>query len=95
MHTRIICIDSEPDRVARPVEVMRAWGFEVMVASSPGAGLALVQLFPPDVILLQADLANRLKARIGQLCPSARLLTIGQLPPSAEELKAALGAAAA
>ncbi len=85
MHTRIICIDPEEGRVEEPVKVLRAAGYEVMMALSPQVGLALTRLFPPDVVLLHSDLAD-LGQAIEQAAPKARIVLTGDQAPE-EELR--------
>ncbi len=84
---RILLIDPDADRAEEPVEVLRSAGYEVMLAFSPEVGMALVQLFPPDIVLLDSDLAERLVPQIRQACPSVPLVLTGEKPVSVEDLQ--------
>jgi DNA-binding response OmpR family regulator len=84
---RIICIDPDAGRTEQPVEVLRSAGYEVMLAFSPEAGLALVRLFTPDFILLHCDLAEALMPQIRAACPSTLVMLTGERMVSAEQLQ--------
>ncbi len=84
---RIICIDPDIDRAEEPVEVLRSAGYEVMLAFSPEVGMALVRLFPPDIVLLDSDLVERLEPQIRQACPSVPVVLTGEKPVSVEDLE--------
>jgi DNA-binding response OmpR family regulator len=84
---RIICIDPDAGRVQEPVEVLRSAGYEVMLASSADVGLALVRLFPPDLVLLHRDLAERLLPQIRQTKPAIPVVLTGDTPILVEELE--------
>jgi DNA-binding response OmpR family regulator len=84
---RIICIDPDPGRVEEPVAVLRSAGYEVMLAFSPEVGMALLRLFPPDVVLLHSDLSEQLLPQIHQARPSAAVVLTGENPVSVEELQ--------
>jgi DNA-binding response OmpR family regulator len=83
---RIICIDPDAGRVEEPVALLRSAGYEVMLAFSPEVGMALLRLFPPDVVLLDSALANKLESQVHQACPSAAVVLTGEKPVSVEEL---------
>ena len=83
---RIICIDPDAGRVEEPVSLLRSAGYEVMLAFSPEVGMALLRLFPPDVVLLDSSLANKLEGQVRQACPSAAIVLTGEKPVSVEEL---------
>jgi DNA-binding response OmpR family regulator len=85
--SRILCIDPDAGRAEEPVEVLRSAGYEVMLAFSPEVGIALVWLFPPDIVLLDSDLAERLAPQIRQACPAAPVVLTGKKPVSVEELR--------
>jgi len=84
---RIICIDSNPNRAEEPVTVLRSAGYEVMLAFCPEVGLALLRLFPPDIVLLDPDLSEQLLPQIRQVCPGAPVVLTGDKPVSVEELR--------
>jgi DNA-binding response OmpR family regulator len=84
---RIICIDPNAGRVEEPVTLLRSAGYEVMLAFSPEVGMALLRLFPPDIVLLDSALADKLMAQIHQACPSAPVVLTGEKPVSVEELR--------
>jgi len=84
---RIICIDSNAGRFEEPVKVLRSAGYEVMLAFSPEVGLALLRLFPPDIVLLDPDLSEQLLPQIHQACPGAPVVLTGDKPVSVEELR--------
>jgi len=84
---RIICIDTESSRVKEPVEVLRSAGYEVMLAFSPEVGMALLRLFPPDIVLLDSHLSEQLMPQISLACPSVPVVVTGEKPVSVEELK--------
>jgi DNA-binding response OmpR family regulator len=84
---RILCIDPDAGRAEEPVEVLRSAGYEVMLAFSPEVGMALVWLFPPDIVLLDSDLAESLAPQIRQACPAAPVVLTGERPVSVEELR--------
>ena len=84
---RIICIDSDPRRVEEPVKVLRSDGYEVMLAYTPEVGIALVRLFPPDLVLLDSALSDQLMPPILQVCPSIPVVVTGEKPLSVEELE--------
>jgi len=84
---RIICIDPNSGRVEEPVKVLRSAGHEVMLAFSPEVGMALLRLFPPDIVLLDSDLAEQFVPRIHQACPSVPVVLTGDKPVSVEDLR--------
>ncbi len=84
---RIICIDPDAGRVEEPVSVLRSAGYEVMLASSADVGLALLCLFPPDIVLLHRDLAQQLIPLIRQAKPTVPVLLTGDTPVSMEDLE--------
>jgi len=84
---RIVCIDPDASRAERPVQVLRSAGYEVMMACSPEVGLALVHLFPPDVVLLHCDLAEQLEPKIHLVRPAVPVVLTGDKPVSAENLR--------
>ncbi|HYN16242.1 MAG TPA: hypothetical protein VES66_10705 [Terriglobales bacterium] len=84
---RIICIDTDSGRVKAPVEVLRSAGYEVMLASTPEVGMALLRLFPPDIVLLDSHLSEQLIPQIQQACPSATVVLTGEKPISVEDLQ--------
>jgi len=84
---RITCIDPNAGRVEELVEVLRSAGYEVMLAFSPEVGMALLRLFPPDIVLLDSQLSELLVPRIRQACPSAPVVLTGDNPVSVEELR--------
>jgi DNA-binding response OmpR family regulator len=84
---RIICIDPDPHRVEEPVEVLRSDGYEVMLAFTPEVGMALVRLFPPDLVLLDSGLSDHLMSPILQACPSVPVVLTGEKPVSVEEVE--------
>ncbi|HVP50640.1 MAG TPA: hypothetical protein VMT05_00895 [Terriglobales bacterium] len=84
---RIICIDPNAGRVEEPVKVLRSAGYEVMLALSPEVGMALLRLFPPDVVLLDSALAEQFVLRIHQACPSVPVVLTGDKPVSVEDLR--------
>jgi len=84
---RILCIDPDANRAEEPVEVLRSAGYEVMLAFSPEVGMALVRLFPPDIVLLDSDLAEPLLPQIRQACPAVPVVLTGEKPVSVEELR--------
>jgi DNA-binding response OmpR family regulator len=84
---RIICIDPDPHRVEEPVKVLRSDGYEVMLAFSPEVGMALVRLFPPDLVLLDSSLSDQLMPQLLQACPSVPVVVTGEKPLSVEELE--------
>jgi len=63
---RIICIDPDAGRAEEPVKVLRAAGYEVMLAFCPEVGVALLRLFPPDIVLLDSDLSEQLLPQVRQ-----------------------------
>lgn len=83
---RIICIDPDARRAEEPVAVLRSAGYEVMLAFSPEIGMALLRLFPPDIVLLDSTLADKVVSQIRQACPSAPVVLTGEKPVSVEEL---------
>ncbi len=85
--SRILCIDPDAGRAEEPVEVLRSAGYEVMLAFSPEVGMALVRLFPPDIVLLDSDLAEPLVPQIRQACPAAPVVLTGEKPVSVEDLQ--------
>jgi hypothetical protein len=84
---RIICIDTDSGAVKVPVDVLRSAGYEVMLAYTPEVGMALLRLFPPDVVLLDSHLADNVMAQIRMACPSAPVVVTGEKPVSVEELQ--------
>ena len=84
---RIICIDPDAGRAEEPVALLRSAGYEVMLAFSPEVGMALLRLFPPDIVLLDAALADKLKSQVGLACPAAQVVLTGEKPFSMEELR--------
>ncbi|MFZ3211346.1 MAG: hypothetical protein WA188_07505 [Terriglobales bacterium] len=84
---RIVCIDPDAGRAEEPVKVLRSAGYEVMMACSPEVGLALVHLFPPDVVLLHSDLAEQLEPKIHLACPAVPVVVTGDKPVSVDNLR--------
>ncbi len=84
---RIICIDPNAGRVEEPVKVLRSAGYEVMLAFSPEVGMALLRLFPPDIVLLDSDLSEQFVPQIRQACPCVPVVLTGEKPVSVEELR--------
>jgi len=84
---RIICIDTDSGVVKVPVDVLRAAGYEVMVAYTPEVGMALLRLFPPDVVLLDSHLADKCIEQIQMACPAAPVVVTGEKPVSVEDLQ--------
>ena len=84
---RIVCIDPDPGRAEEPVKVLRSAGYEVMLACSPEVGLALVRLFPPDIVLLHSDLAEQLEPQIQMACPAVPVVLTGDKPVSVDDLR--------
>lgn len=84
---RIICIDPDAGRAEEPVALLRSAGYEVMLAFSPEVGMALLRLFPPDIVLLDSHLADKLVLQIHQACPSAPVVLTGEKPVSVEDLR--------
>ena len=84
---RIVCIDPDAGRAEEPVKVLRSAGYEVMMACTPEVGLALVHLFPPDVVLLHSDLADQLQPQIHIACPAVPVVRTGEKPVSVEDLR--------
>jgi len=84
---RIICIDTDSGAVKVPVDVLRSAGYEVMLAYTPEVGMALLRLFPPDVVLLDSHLAGKCMEQIQMACPSAPVMVTGEKPVSVEELR--------
>ena len=84
---RIICIDPNAGRVEEPVKVLRSAGYEVMLAFSAEVGMALLRLFPPDIVLLDSDLSERLVPQIRHTCPQVPVVLTGDKPVSVEELR--------
>jgi hypothetical protein len=58
-----------------------------MLAFSPEVGMALLRLFPPDVVLLHSELAEKLELQIHQACPATPVVLTGEEPVSVEELQ--------
>ena len=86
MH-RIICIDPDASRAEEPVAVLRSAGYEVMLAFSPEVGMALLRLFPPDLVLLDSALSEQLMPKISQACPTLPVIVTGEKPVSVEDLE--------
>jgi len=84
---RIVCIDPDAGRAEEPVKVLRSAGYEVMMACTPDVGLALIRLFPPDVILLHTDLAEKLEAQIHMACPAVPVVLTGDKPLSVDDVQ--------
>jgi len=84
---RIVCIDPDAGRAEEPVKVLRSAGYEVMMACTPEVGLALVRLFPPDIVLLHSDLAEQLAPQIHLACPAVPVVLTGEKPVSVENLR--------
>ena len=84
---RIICIDPDAGRAEEPVKVLRAAGYEVMLAFCPEVGVALLRLFPPDIVLLDSDLSEQLLPQVRQACPGVPVVLTGEQPLSVEELR--------
>lgn len=84
---RIICIDPNAGRAEEPVTLLRSAGYEVMLAFSPEVGMALLRLFPPDIVLLDSALGDKLLSQIRQACPAAPVVLTGEKPVSVEELR--------
>ena len=84
---RIVCIDPDAGRAEEPVKVLRSAGYEVMMACTPEVGLALVRLFPPDIVLLHSGLAEQLEPQIRLACPAVPVVVTGEKPVSAEDLR--------
>jgi len=83
---RIVCIDPDAGRAEEPVKVLRSAGYEVMMACTPDVGLALIRLFPPDVILLHTDLAEKIAAQIHMACPAVPVVLTGDKPLSVDDV---------
>jgi hypothetical protein len=66
-----------------------------MLAASPQVGLALVQLFPPDLVLLHFELAGKLMQQIQGCCPGTRVILTGDVPIPDELLSSFVSAGAA
>jgi len=84
---RIICIDPDADRAEEPVKVHRSAGYEVMLASTPEVGMALLRLFPPDIVLLDSHLSEQLLPKTQLACPSATVVLTGENPITVEDLQ--------
>ena len=84
---RIICIDPNAGRTEEPVTLLRSAGYEVMLAFSPEVGMALLRLFPPDIVLLDSAFADKLTSQIHQARPAAQVVLTGEKPVSVEELR--------
>lgn len=84
---RIICIDPNAGQAEEPVTLLRSAGYEVMLAFSPEVGMALLRLFPPDIVLLDSALADKLMLQIHKACPTTPVLLTGEKPVSVEELR--------
>ena len=84
---RIICIDPNTGRVEEPVKVLRSAGYEVMLAFRPEVAMALLRLFPPDIVLLDSHLSEQLMPQIRQACPNVPVVLTGDDPVSVEELR--------
>jgi len=84
---RIICIDPNAGRVEEPVKVLRSAGYEVMLAFSPEVGMALLRLFPPDIVLLDSNLSEQLVPQIHHACSQVPVVLTGDKPVSVEELR--------
>ena len=84
---RIICIDPDSGRVEEPVKVLRSAGCEVMLVFRPELGMALLRLFPPDIVLLDSRLSEQLVPQIHQACPNVPVVLTGDNPVSVEELR--------
>jgi len=84
---RIICIDPNAGRVEEPVKVLRSAGYEVMLAFSPEVGMALLRLFPPDIVLLDSDLSEQFAPQIHRACPCVPVVLTGEKLVSVEELR--------
>lgn len=74
MLTRIICIGAEPPFTEEAVSALRAAGYEVMVAASSRAGLALLRLFPPKLVLIHSKLMDALLPVLKAEWPSLPVL---------------------
>lgn len=69
-HVRLLCVDDEADVRAAMVEALSGWGYDVRAARDGEAALALVEGWPPEMLLLDyalpgmngAELAARLRA---------------------------------
>jgi len=83
---RIVCIDPDAGRAEEPVKVLRSAGYEVMLACTPDVGLALLRLFPPDVILLHSDIAEKLESQVQMACPNVPVVRTGDKPVSVEDV---------
>lgn len=84
---RIICIDTNSGAAKVPVDVLRSAGYEVMLAYTPEVGMALLRLFPPDVVLLDSHFAGKVVEQIRTACPSAPVMLTGEKPVSVEEVR--------
>jgi len=84
---RIVCIDPDARRAEEPVKVLRSAGYDVMMACTPDVGLALLRLFPPDIVLLSSELADKLTPQIQRACPAVPVVLTGNKPVSADELR--------
>jgi len=84
---RIVCIDPDARRAEEPVKVLRSAGYDVMMACTPDVGLALLRLFPPDIVLLSSELADKLTPQIQKACPTVPVVLTGNKPVSADELR--------
>ena len=84
---RIICIEPNAGRAEEPVKMLRSAGYEVMLAFSPEVGMALLRLFPPDIVLMDAGLADKLQSQVELACPAAQVVLTGEKPFSMEDLR--------
>jgi len=84
---RIVCIDPDASRSEEPVKVLRSAGYEVMMACTAEVGLALVRLFPPDIVLLHSGLAEQLEPQIHVACPAVPVVVTGEKPVSVDDLR--------
>lgn len=84
---RIVCIDPDAGRAEEPVKLLRSAGYDVMMACTPDVGLALLRLFPPDIVLLCSELADKLTPQIHMACPTVPVVLTGNKPVSADELR--------
>lgn len=84
---RIVCIDPDARRAEEPVKQLRSAGYDVMMACTPDVGLALLRLFPPDIVLLCSELADKLSAQIHMACPMVPVVLTGNKPVSADDLR--------
>jgi len=79
MRARILCLDAATG-LEKTVKRLRVAGCEVMVASSEMVALALLRLFPPDLVLVHSQAAETLLPRIRRQCPALPVVVTGEDP---------------